>query len=449
MMKNLKRIVVLLVLVLAGVGRGASMKEAPALRVLSEHGCGRATAYSEFNKIVTIGARTHVSWLDSENGKFLVKIQTLDRETGKWSEVYTVGEAYDNHGGPSLTCDSLGYLHIVYYPHHHPFRYRRSVRPNDASQWGDEVQFGKKCTYSSMVCTADDKLVLVCRESGSLQWVLNLYEKPANGKWEGPRTILHGNAPSGYTRWQAALVLGRDGKTLHMSFMLFERALTEVGYAIGYLRSPDAGKNWQRSDGSGITLPATPATIEIVAGSTKVEGPTNFRPGNIALDPDGVPWVIYSRMDSEPFEAWVARLTTEGKWQKIPLLPVIERKWKDRGVKTPGSIVFGRDGTMYVAVTTVKSGTGDDLAFWGHPTAEVALLVSKDRGRTFRLFDVSGADDSAANWLPNLERPTRNEPIKVPALIYTHGPRGNTNKDIMSNEVVFCDAAGLLTKARP
>jgi hypothetical protein len=57
-------------------------------------------------------------------------------------------------------------------------------------------------------------------------------------------------------------------------------------------------------------------------------------------------------------------------------------------------------------------------------------------------------DDSAANWLPNLERPTRSEP-KVPAFIYTHGPGGNTNKDIMNSEAVFCDVAGLLTGARP
>jgi hypothetical protein len=457
-MRSLERIVVVMLVVLAGVGelisgadvgRRVSEMDSSALRVLSERGCGRATAYSEFNKIVTIGSRMHVSWLDSEDGKFLVKIQTLDRETGKWSAVYTVGQAYDNHGGPSLTCDSSGYLHIVYYPHHHPFRYRRSVRRNDASQWGQEVQFGKKCTYSSMVCTADDKLVLVCRESRTRQWVLNLYEKSVNGVWKGPHTILHGNAPSGYTRWQAALVLGRDGKTLHMSFMLFEKALTEVGYAIGYLRSPDAGKTWKLSDGERVTLPATPATIEIVDGSTTVEGPTNFRPGNIALDPDGVPWVVYSRMDREPFEAWVARLTAEGKWQKIPLLPVIKRKWKNRGVKTPGSIVFGRDGTMYVVVTTLKSGTGDELAFWGHRSAEVALLVSKDQGRTFSVFEVSSVDDSAANWLPNIERPTRNEPIKVPALIYTHGPRGKTNKDIMNNEVIWCDVVGLLTQAQP
>jgi len=64
--------------VLFGLGQVAG-----ALRVLSERGCGRATAYSEFNKIVSIGGKTHVSWLDSEGGKFLVRVQTLDKGTGR------------------------------------------------------------------------------------------------------------------------------------------------------------------------------------------------------------------------------------------------------------------------------------------------------------------------------------------------------------------------------
>jgi len=412
---------------------------AAVLRVLSERGCGRATAYPEFNKIVTIGSKTHVSWLDSEGGKFLVKIATLDRKSKRWSAVYTVGEAYDNHGGPSLTSDSAGYLHIVYYPHHHPFRYRKSLRPNDASAWGEEVQFGKKCTYSSLICTPDDKLILACRETATQQWTLNIYEKPKDGPWEGPRTIFHGNAPSNYTRWEGAMILGADGRTIHISFMVFERGMGEIGYAIGYLQSPDAGRTWQRGDGEKVTLPAMPQTIEIVDGASKPAGSMNFRPGNIALDGDGIPWVIYSRLDRDPFEAWVARRTKTGKWERTPLLPVIRRKWKDRGVKTPGSIVFAKDGTMYVAAETVISGTGDDLALWGHPSTEVVLLVSRDKGKTFDVFGVSKPDASGANWLPNLERPTRAEPIGIPALIYTHGARGKTNKEIMSNEVVWCD----------
>ena len=118
--------------------------------LLSENGCGRATAYSDANKIITLEDKTHVSWLDSIAEGFRVRVRTLDRKTNQWSPTYTVGEAYDNHGGPALTVDSLGYLHIVYYPHHHPFRYRRSVRPNDVSEWGDEIQFAMYLSHDGL-----------------------------------------------------------------------------------------------------------------------------------------------------------------------------------------------------------------------------------------------------------------------------------------------------------
>jgi len=110
---------------------GKTKEEARFL--LSEQGCGRATGYAEANKIVTFGDHTHVTWLDSPAEGFRVRVRTLNRMTGEWSPTSTIGEGYDNHGGPALTVDREGYLHIVYFPHHHAFRYRRSKRPNDAA----------------------------------------------------------------------------------------------------------------------------------------------------------------------------------------------------------------------------------------------------------------------------------------------------------------------------
>lgn len=151
-------------------------------------------------------------------------------------------------------------------------------------------------------------------------------------------------------------------------------------------------------------------------------------------------------MDRQPFEAWIARPDPETGWQKISLLPAIQKKWPDRGVKTPGSIVFGRDGTMYVVVTTVNSNIKNETALWGHPSAEVVLLVSKDQGHAFSVFEISPSNPSVPNWLPNLERPTSYEPVDVPSLIYTHGHRGKTNKQIMSNKVIWCDLASLTSR---
>ena len=50
------------------------------------------------------------------------------------------------------------------------------------------------------------------------------------------------------------------------------------------------------------------------------------------------------------------------------------------------NIAFGSDGTMYVATTTVNKNVEAKEAAWGHPSAEIVLLVSKDRGQTFRVF---------------------------------------------------------------
>ena len=249
--------------------------------LLSEHGCGRATAYADANKIITLQDKTHVAWLDSITEGFRVRTRTLDRKTNRWSPTYTVGEAYDNHGGPALTVDSLGYLHIVYYPHHHPFRYRRSVRPNDASEWGDEIQLGERCTYPTMVCGSADTLYLTGRENrGDQPWYVNLYIKPPNAPWGEPIAIFQDDK-GGYVRYQEALAWGQDHRTLHLTLWIFDE---NRAYTVGYLRSPDSGKMWERADGTPVSLPATRETVTLI--DTKHR---DLRFGSIAVDGESTP----------------------------------------------------------------------------------------------------------------------------------------------------------------
>jgi hypothetical protein len=401
--------------------------------VLSEHGCGRATGYSETNKIVTWEGKTHVAWLDSVAEGFRVRVRTLDREGGTWSPVYTVGEAHDNHGGPALTVDSKGHLHIVYFPHHHPFRYRQSVRPNDASEWSDEVQFGERLTYSSLLCGPDDTLYFACRQSGE-PWTLNFYRKRPEGEWEGPTVVLHGDQPGGYTRWQASIAFSPARDVIHMSYMIYESS-DGPGYLIGYLRTPDGGQTWEHSDGTQVDLPARPATVEAVQRSGSAKGPEDYRAGSIAVDAEGRPWLLYSRLDAHPFNAWLAR-----QGGNFELLPVIHKHWPDRGVQTPGEVVFGADGTMYVALTTVDA----DGYFWGDDSNEVVLLVSRDGGESFDAVQISDPDPTVAQWLPSLERPTGHNVVDVPGMTYTRGTKGTKNTEIVSNQVIWADVGAAL-----
>ncbi len=415
----------------------AAAGEPRALFTLSRHGCGRATAYSKSNKIVTLGQKTHATWLDSQDGKFWVRIRTLDRVSGQWSPTCTVGEAFDNHGGPALTHDDAGHLHIIYYPHHHPFRHRRSLRPNDASAWGDEEQVGTRATYPCLVCAPDGTLLLTCRESRKPRWLMQLYRKPPGGPWRGPTTLFHGVAPGGYTQWQSGLAFGPRGKWLHMAWHVYEAG---CGYAVCYLRSRDGGETWERSDGTRVKLPATPATAEVIDGIRRPKKGMEMRAGALAVDPDGVPWVPYRFGARKPPEGWLAHPDGKGGWHRIPLLPRVRKRWPDRGITFARQAAFDRDGTLYVALTTVLAGDNR----WGAPSKEIALLVSRDRAKTFDAIEVSPPDPTTPNWHPSLERPTRQAPIGVPALTYTHGRKGERNTDILSNEVVFADLARLI-----
>ena len=398
--------------------------------LLSEHGCGRATAYADANKIITLQDKTHVAWLDSIAEGFRVRIRTLDRKTNQWSPTYTVGEAYDNHGGPALTVDSLGYLHIVYYPHHHPFRYRRSVRPNDASEWGDEVQFGERCTYPTMVCGSDDTLYLTGRENrGDQPWYVNLYIKPPNAPWGEPIPLFQDDK-GGYVRFQQALLWGQDHRTLHLTLWIFDE---NRAYTVGYLRSPDSGRTWERADGTPVLLPATRETVTLI--DTKHR---DLRFGSIAVDGESTPYVLYSTCPSFalPSQAWVVWLDGAGKWCRCSLTDELPKEWKGWSLAMDGAIHIAPDGQIFIVLALMKPETVSE-GNWGHKSAEIVGMQASDIRGKFSVGLLSKPDMTVPHWLPNLERPTGHNRVDVPGVMYTAGVTGEGCDDILSNAVYW------------
>lgn len=404
--------------------------------VLSKQGCGRATGYAEANKIVTLGEKTHVAWLDSPPEGFRVRVRTLDRRTAQWSPTYTVGEAYDNHGGPALSVDGKGFLHIVYYPHHHAFRYRRSKQPNDASAWEDEIQFGQRCTYPTLVCGPDDTLYLTCRRSFSDKpWQVELWTKRPNQPWRGPVPLLLSRY-KGYAHFQESLAWGADHRTLHLCCRLHEK--TDRGaygrlQTVGYMVSRDFGRSWQRSDGSPVELPATAETIEVLA-SGGVDHGRALRAGAMAIDAAGKPHVTYSVRESHSAQTLVATPKGDGNWRRIDLTEHLPGKWKTWDLTMSGGVTFNGRREMIVAATLQKAKSGDDT--WGHASNEVVRFISTDGGKTFSFEFVSKPNPAVSHWLPNIERPTgHNRVPDRPGILYTAGPPGGKNTELLSNGV--------------
>ena len=191
------------------------------VKLLSEHGSTRATRYSNANKILTLDETTHVAWLDSGSRTM---IATRDRKTGNWGRPVHVGTGIDNHGGPALTCDSQGHLHIMFGPHaESQFRHFRSAKPNDTSQWVKLDRFGSYPTYPSLVCDRDDTLHIVYRGGPRPKHPFQLlYQRmPKNGRWSDPVALA--TCPpdwNDYTAYHASLTIARDN-SLHLAYDIY------------------------------------------------------------------------------------------------------------------------------------------------------------------------------------------------------------------------------------
>ncbi len=423
-------------------GRVAAAGDPVRSFLLSRQGCGRATGYAESNKIVSWRRRTHMAWLDSPPEGFRVRVRSRDRDTGEWSPMVTVGDAYDNHGGPALTVDSEGYLHLVYFPHHHPMCYRRSRRPGDASEWEEEIRFGERLTYPTLVCGADDTLVLSARRSfADRPWEVELWERPPDARWQRRRVLLRSRHP-GYSHFQESLAWGPDHRTLHLFCRFHERSDRQAYgrlQTVAYLVSPDAGRTWTRSDGTPVSLPATPDSAEVLARGG-ADHNRLLRAGALSVDAAGRPHVVYSDEKGGRSRLILARPNGDGSWDRTDVSHFLPVEFQGRLLLAPAGVTFTSGGEMVVAAQIEPP--VDGASTWGGPGNEVVAFRSRDGGRSFTFFPVSRPDGRRAHWLPNLERATgHNRVPEKPGLLYTGGGPGAKNTDLLSNHVFFATSA--------
>ncbi len=407
-------------------GKGAAAMKVVSRKVLSRRGSTRATAYSMSNKIVTRDGRIFVAWLDFVSE---IRVAVFDVAAGEWSDPVEVGRGVDNHSGPALTLDGNGFLHIVYGPHHHPFRYRRSARPLEIGEWTPEETFAAKATYPSLVAAPDGRLWCACRSSRTDPWRLRLYRRAAGGRWDEGVDLLD-VAARGYAWLGNSLAVGPDG-TVHLAFVIYDSEAGR-GRACGYLRTRDGGRTWETAGGNGVNLPVTPASGCFVEQDPALD----MRVGNVVLDPRGNPWFSATHLERSP--RTVLLWHHDGtKWTSEDPGPSLRKALPGREI-VDATVTFDAAGTLYVACT-VQEELPPGVRWWGHPSQEVVLLTSADRGRSFRVLPVSPPDPGAPNWLPSIERPFSARPLEgIPSLLYTHGgPGTGSNTEGPPTEVVF------------
>ena len=447
----------------------------PAHRLISSQGGETATS-GVGDKIISHDGKTHVAWLDATEAGYFAQVRTLDRTTGEWSPTYTLGTATDDHGRPAMTMDSHGYLHVVFGVHHDQVPYRRSLRPNDASEWTPTVTFGGDMTYPTLMCGSDDTLYM----AGRSKWEgARLFAKPPGGDWEDRGLIIRTlDGCFSYAAYHPGLAWGPDHQTLHLSTSTYQSQTEQSNLwgtiqSANYMRSSDGGQTWERADGTPIPMPATSRTMDVLAaGESRHAKPGIRNQGAIVVDSTGRPFVLYLHYNKpRPGQVFLVTPDRQGRWQHLPLQAAMDEHWPGMAViDCRAGFSITDDDTLCIALALIPrdhpvaeressawsaqrkadahhSAKLGETFYLGlpcystnpenarlsyesantwraeNPTKQrIAWLESRDGGNTFTAREVIRPDHPLPVNQPSLERPTgfnRIPPGTYPGLLYS------------------------------
>ena len=435
--------------------------------LISNIGSERATQ-GNGNKIVTVGDKTHVVWQDSIEEGYFARARSLDRNSGEWSAVQTLGKGRDNHARPTITADSKGFLHVIIGGHHDSLQYRRSIRPNDSSEW-TPIQTFAKTTYPILLSGPDDTLYITGRHDQG--WAgMDFYAKPPGGDWEYRGLLVTKQERfKYYAAYHNAMAWGPKKKTLHMSVGFFLGDAKREGehnrdpqglvQAVGYMRSDDSGQSWTKADGTPIETPATTDTLDLIDyGERSRDATDKPKPGiqhcGLTVDQQNRPYVVYIRHTPQP--GGINMVTPDGKggWAKRPLREEIAERW-------PGSVAVNcnvsitRNDVISLVLTLAplehpranwSPGVHGRPEFWLRDEPNIQRLVwleSRDGGRTFSSSGVIPHRPDRGTLLPTMERLTgfHSPPAgKPPPLLYFEGlSRYRKPGELIQNDVFFVE----------
>jgi hypothetical protein len=403
--------------------------------IISEIGSERATV-GDGNKIVTWDGKTHIVWQDISREGYLNQVRSYDHDSGEWTDTFTLGYGLDNHARPILTIDHEGYLYVVLGGHNSPVTWRRSVRPNDATEWTAPEPIGEG-TYPVLLCGYDDTLYLTLRANRHAG--VDFYAKPKGGPWELRSRVVK-NADEyreAYGAFHMQMMMGHDG-VIHAAFDFYE-GQDDFGrgihMAVTYCKSGDGGKSWTKADGSAIEIPARPEQMDLLEQSVerRVEPTPRVEASNCGclVDSDSRSHVLFLSHRSAPGELSLVSFDASGQQTRRYLHHHLESQWPDlRVVEARASILA--DDTIYLLVTLTPYNdewinSKPSRAMWMRERADQRLVYikTKDFGETCEVETV--VEPGVSVNAPNLEvamGANRLEAGRAPILAYYDGTRG-------------------------
>lgn len=282
------------------------------------------------NNLITVGSQQFISYYrrhatdasHPDNNTLLVARRDVGGST--WEIFPTNFYSFninDTHNVVSCAIDGDGLLHMSWGMHGNSLLYAKSDAPVTGTAPIRMVSLGtagmtgqeNSVTYPKFQTLPDGDVVFLFREggSGNGDWFLHRYDidtdtwAPIHANGSGvsqPFMLGRGDSPDNCF-YPDRMTLGPDGM-LHLAGVFRyngDSLAGESGYQTNhryvYLRSPDGGATWQRSDGSSIDLPVVEASWFQNLGASHVpeivedipEGHSNMNEAGMTTDSAGRP----------------------------------------------------------------------------------------------------------------------------------------------------------------
>ena len=268
--------------------------------------------------LVTRGNEQFISYYD-QNQVMTVAKRTLGTGTDSsvWQTVSlpsVVG--WDSHNYISMALDGAGQVHVSGNMHDDPLVYFRTTTPGDITTFEQQGMLGaneSSCTYPEFFDGPSGDLVFNYRDgaSGNGNTIFNALD-PATGVW---RRLLDAPIADGEglrNIYPVGPTLGPDGMW-HLVWVWRDTPDATTNHDLSYARSPDL-INWERGDGTPLSVPITLGTADIVDPVPSGGGMINNNT-IIGFDGQNRPVIAYHKYDSDGItQLYNARLEN-GQWQ--------------------------------------------------------------------------------------------------------------------------------------
>ncbi len=155
---------------LAAMALGAPAEPSPAQKYFAGDSIGGTLARDHQSRAIYFEdeyKRTYVAYMDHG---FYARVTYYDYETDQWLDhpklvdhCIAPNGLKDGHNVPNIFITDDGIIHLFYGSHGHSFKYARSKRPEDITEWETGMRVGEHATYPYLAETTSGELLLFYR----------------------------------------------------------------------------------------------------------------------------------------------------------------------------------------------------------------------------------------------------------------------------------------------